>query len=149
MAPGGDFYTTAAQIIPLIFVAIAFEGRTIWKPELWERWAVSPDAMSLIRVIHLSVTTFALVVGEAAALWALGDNAPISFQAGYSGWIIGWCLGIGGMALIAQVSAHVALEFGPRDWLPGKPPAQLGLIVIGSTAIAGYFAWFIVTSLSS
>ncbi|HEX8690286.1 MAG TPA: hypothetical protein VF729_08585 [Solirubrobacterales bacterium] len=152
----GDFYTTAAQVIPLIFVAIAFEGRAIWKPELWEKWAISPHAMSWIRMIHMSMTTFALVIGETAALWALGHDASVSFEAGYPGWIIGWCLGIGGMALIAQVVAQVALElFGGAEGASDEHRARvasrtlLGLIVLGFTAGVGYLAWSIVTSLSN
>jgi hypothetical protein len=111
--------------------------------------------MSWIRMIHTSVTTFALVVGETAALWALGHDSSVSFEAGHSGWIIAWCLGIGGMALIAQVVAQVALELIGGSKEPTKEllehsatRALLGAIVLGSTAVASYLAGSIVTSLS-
>lgn len=148
---GGDFFTTAAQAIPLIYVAIAFEGRAAWKPELWEGWTISPRTMSRIRLMFMSVTTWFLVVGETASLWALGRDLQFSFEAGTPGWFAGLSLGIGGVALIAQVSAHLLLEaFRPSNVLPMKASIQLGSIVLGLTAAtAAAPIWFILYGFSN
>lgn len=151
-----DFYTTAAQVIPLVFVAIAFEGRTMWKPDQWEGFGVSKEWMVLIRATHMVVTTFFLVLGEAAALWALGHDAPVRFDSASPASLVGISLVAGGLLLVAQVSVQIQLEYRDGE-LPNPNTAQvrqrlqvvLAGVTIASVALAGYVVWAIVSTLSS
>ncbi len=136
------FYTTAAQVIPLIFVAIAFEGRAVWQRDLWATFGVSRGTMAGVRAIYLLFTLFFLVLGEASALWAIQSDAPIRFDSGYPAFGVLVGLVIGGASLFAQAFLQVLLEWGRgRDvnWTPawiGK--ACVILVPVVATSMFGY-----------
>ena len=105
------FFATTAQVIPLMFVAIFFEGRSVWKAEQWAGFAISRPQMAVIRAIHMFVITIAIVIGEATALWALGHEVEVSFGVGSAGWLVAASILLSGALLFAQVVAQILLEY--------------------------------------
>jgi hypothetical protein len=127
----------------------------MWKPELWENYAISADAMGAVRAVHMLVTTFFLILGEAAALWALTHDPPVTFGWGDPAWLVASGLMVGSLSLIAQVSVQAALEMknddaSRRATLKGRVElrSMLAIICLASMAFVAYVVWAILSGLS-
>ena len=105
-----EFHATAAQVIPLIFVAIAFEARTVWSLSSWYRFGYAKEDVFWIRIFLVIVPTFILIIGETAALWALAHDTEPRFEAGYPGWLIAGALYVGSFSLFLHFGLQIAFE---------------------------------------
>lgn len=135
------FYSTAAQIIPIIFLALAFEFRG-------EGFRFLPAGLSTdddpkFEAAYSLFLASALAAGEATALLVLVGHEPSQFTK----WLVGTALTVGGLGvLIPVVMMQLLAIFPGLKRFPAKRVAAnffayaFGLLVVSSLVAAAVFA---------
>ena len=100
--PDDDFYTAAAQIIPVLLLALIVEGRSA---ELWRR----SDGRSYGQVIVV-----VLLIGELSTMLEAGDILGVMAS-----------LSVTSAALIGGFAAVTVVAVAPSEWF-GKPADRQG-----------------------
>jgi hypothetical protein len=138
-AVSADFYAVAAQIIPVFFIALAFEtqSQTFLPPEL-----VGVRGGSRLRIAgacYTIVVTLFLVGGEVAALVGLKLDRPLNFEAFHTAWFVTLGLAVGGLGIVAPLALRqiwvIAGEF--ENLTPQKIWASI-VIVLGVAVLFAY-----------
>jgi hypothetical protein len=89
---GNDFYGMAANVIPLLFVAMAFDLR----PRAGE-------AHGPVRQILVLVIAAGMALGEASAIYGIAHDVPIAFGPGELSFFVLGGLLVGGAGVIGNV----------------------------------------------
>lgn len=111
MAVSGDldFYTTSAQVIPVLFIVLAFEMRGMsssFVPDDVTRAVVGdlPNrGVVIFRALYTIVVTLVLTIGEAAAFIGIVYGFEPKFYAGHVGWFVFLALIFGGTGVITPL----------------------------------------------
>lgn len=99
-----NYYSAASQVLPLIFIGLAFEARYFTSRRTNGLKAVEPkdgENVNAFWSIGAMWVAGLLVAGEAAALDALHDGAATPFEQG----LVGTAMASGGFALCAPLAA--------------------------------------------
>ena len=114
-----EFYGMAAQIIPVLFVALAFElGKRSFLPDddiekLARGAEPRADQIRRVAAAYTLVVTLALVLGEAAALIGMSHGHSVSFQFADTGWWVASAITIGGVGLAAPLFVRQLITLIP------------------------------------
>lgn len=98
-----EFYAVAAQVIPLMFISLAFESRskTFLPPEIQEGLnEQGARRVELLGAWYTIFVTLVLAIGEMAALLGLRIRGPLNFSPLHTAWFVLAGLVIGGVGII-------------------------------------------------
>lgn len=100
----GVFYATAAGVLPVFYLTLAFEQNqsAFFSEEVASAFA-SPDSrgVRIFRSAYSLWVTMSIAVGESAAFVGLVNDFPLRFDLGSLGQIVVWALAIGGFGVVA------------------------------------------------
>lgn len=131
---GLDFYDTAAQVLPLLFITLVVEMK------FYDPAAIKGGAPATTRLKAYLSTTLVFLVGEGAALWTLYFDKPSKF--------VGWCvvnamLVVGGMIIttpiwpmVARIDAELQGEQQTPKYLPKALAASFIIKTLAVTILA-------------
>lgn len=123
-----DFFSTAAQVIPVIFLVVVFEARKVGV-------RVNPDQDTLA----VALTAFCLIAGEAAALRVLSTGEPTA--ALHTVVSVSLVLGLNGIVFLMAAETALTVDYLTRRsrWV-GAAVLGVYLLAIDVTLalIAGY-----------
>ena len=136
-AESAAFYSTAAQVLPVLFLAIIFEQR-IWSSEASTRvfgiqTAKIPTGAFATAVAVLTVTAFAaLFVGEWLAIAAVGGS-----EADVARYFVTGALVIAGVLVVLPPVLVVLPALLPKEWVFAQPaPDRLDLVLARAAIVA-------------
>jgi len=140
-----DFYALVAQVIPVFFIALAFETRstTFLPPELNNvRGIDSNRARRLVEVFgawYTLVVTLFLAGGMIAALVGLRLGRPLDFHVFHTAWFVSLGLVVGGMGVVFPLAARqLLIVAGGLESITMLRLWMAIVVILGIAAIATY-----------
>jgi hypothetical protein len=104
---GESFFSTSAQIIPVMFLTLAFEVRGEgFMPDEATVAILGKEQLrktEFLRACYTTLVTIILVIGESAALLGLGHQSPVRFRIGDIGWVVASALVVGGFGIVSPL----------------------------------------------
>lgn len=141
-----DFYSSAAQIIPVLYLALAFQtqGAPFVNDQLAQLLTWTTAQVQVARSLLAVVLTATLAAGEAAAFYGMANSAPLAFTSGHTSTIVAWSMAIGGAAVIAlpivQALTPVLLALVPDTTGAHMNRVRAGL-VLAVVSLVLYLVW--------
>ncbi len=142
-----DFYAVAAQVIPVLFIALAFETRSksFLPEELHEDQSKAGRRLEVTAACYSLVVTLFLAGGEVAALVGIRLGTEPDFHMFHTAWFVTLGLFIGGTGVVVPIALR-------QLWVISGGLENLGwfkvwlsvIVVVGTVYIAAYTVWTLV-----
>jgi hypothetical protein len=139
-ASGGEaFYGAATGVLPLVFISLVFEARSVWRPDrrLADALGISETALVLVRAAFALALTTVLGIGGAAAFVGLSHPSwEFTFETGATAWIVAWALIIGTGSILALPLLRGVAELAVRMAPSLSINTRRGVVAFGVLATA-------------